>query len=73
MAANPNDPRVLERLRRMSGEERVRIAAEWYEAGHAIMAAGVHDAHPNWNAEEVRAEVRRRCRLTREDDEMPWP
>ncbi len=73
MAANPNDPRVLERLRRMSGEERVRLAAEWYEAGHDIMAAGIRDAHPDWTEEEVRREVRRRCRLTREDDGITWP
>lgn len=73
MSANPNDPHVLERIRRMSGEERVRIAAEWYEAGHAIMAAGVRDTHPDWTEEQVRAEVRRRCRFTREDDGMTWP
>ncbi|MDO8621687.1 MAG: hypothetical protein Q7R80_00455 [bacterium] len=73
MSANPNDPRVIERIRRMSGEERVRLGAEWYEATHAIMADGVRDQHPDWNEAQVRVEVRRRCVLTREREEMTWP
>ncbi len=73
MSANPNDPRILERLRRMSGEERVARGAEWYEATHAIMADGVRDQHPDWNEEQVRAGVHRRCVLTRVREEVTWP
>lgn len=73
MSAHPNDPRVLAHLRRMSGEERVRRAAAWYEALHAVMAAGVRGQHPEWDDARVRAEVRRRCQCTRESEGMVWP
>lgn len=60
MAANPNDPRVLERLRRMSGEERISLAGGLYAMAEHIAAAGVHYEHPEWDDAQVQDEVRRR-------------
>lgn len=57
----------------MSGEERVARGAEWYEAAHAIMADGVRDQYPEWDEDRIRAEVHRRCALTRVREDITWP
>lgn len=66
MSTNPNDPRVLERIRRMSGEERVRLGAGLYEMAKHIVEGGVRREHPDWGDEQVRMEVRRRFDRSRQ-------
>ncbi|MBE9508868.1 MAG: hypothetical protein IMY86_12580 [Chloroflexi bacterium] len=46
--------------RRMSGEQRIALAAEMYEDGVAIVRASILDRHPNIGADELERQVRHR-------------
>lgn len=46
--------------RRMSGEQRIQIAAEMYEDGVDIVRSSILDRQPDISPEELRREVRRR-------------
>ena len=65
MPAHPNDPRVLERIRRMSGEERVRLGFGLQAMAERIAATGVRHAHPDWNDDQIQTEVQRRIERSR--------
>jgi len=46
--------------RRMSGEQRIALAAEMFEDGVAIVRASILDHYPDINADELKQQVRRR-------------
>jgi len=46
--------------RRMSGEERIALAAEMFEDGVAIVRASILDRYPDISADELKRQVRRR-------------
>lgn len=66
MSAHPNDPRVLERLRRMSGEERVRLQRCLVALGYALAEAGIRSTHPDWDDGRVATALRERITRSRE-------
>lgn len=65
MSATPNDPRVLERIRSMSGEERVRLQRRLVALGHELARAGIQHAHPDWDDARVAAALRERIERSR--------
>ncbi len=46
--------------RRISGEQRIALAAEMYEDGVAIVRASILDRYPDLGADELEWQVRRR-------------
>jgi len=46
--------------RRMSGEQRIALAAEMFEDGVAIVRASILDRYPDISADELKRQVRRR-------------
>ncbi len=50
----------VQAYRRMSGEQRIALAAEMYEDGVAIVRASILDRHPDISADELERQVRRR-------------
>jgi len=52
--------------RRMSGEQKVLIAAQMYEDAIANMRYAILDRYPDFTEEEIKREIRRRI-LTRDE------
>jgi len=46
--------------RRMSGEQRIALAAEMFEDGIAIVRASILDRYPDISADELKRRLRRR-------------
>ena len=46
--------------RRMSGEQRIALAAEMYEDGVAIVRAAILDRYPDIGADDLKRQMRRR-------------
>ena len=46
--------------RRMSGEQRIALAAEMFEDGIAIVRASILDCYPDISAEDLKRQVRHR-------------
>jgi len=46
--------------RRMSGEQRIALAAEMYEDGVAIVRASILDRYPDIGADDLERQMRRR-------------
>jgi hypothetical protein len=49
----------IERLRRMTGEQRLRIARDLSEMTRKLMLSRLRTEHPDWTAEDLRLEMRR--------------
>ena len=49
----------IEIFRAMSGQERLKVAAQMYWSARKMKAAGVRAQHPEWPEPQVEAEVRR--------------
>jgi hypothetical protein len=49
----------IERLRRMTGEQRLRIARDLTEMTRRLMLTRLRTEHPDWGTEELRREMRR--------------
>jgi hypothetical protein len=58
--AEPNRKQYVEILRKMTGEERMRIAFELLEMAKDIMIEGMKAQNPDIKAEEIQQEVVRR-------------
>lgn len=43
----------IEFYRKLSGEERLKIAFELSEMTFKIMKDGIHDAHPDWSQDQI--------------------
>jgi len=56
----------LARLRAMTASKKVAIMHSLWRQAWSLKAAGVHAQHPDWEPEEVEAEVRR---IFRDEDE----
>ena len=56
----------IEAYRRMTGEQRLRIALELHEMSCNIARAGIRAQHPEANPEEVERLLHERLRLARE-------
>lgn len=50
----------IERLKRLSGEERIKIASDLFEAVKEIAIAGIIHQNPNISDEELKAELNKR-------------
>jgi len=59
----PNRKQYIEILRKMTGEERVRIAFELFEMAKNIMIEGIKAQNPDFTQEEIQQEVVRRMML----------
>ncbi len=46
-------------LRRMTGEQRLKVAQQLYWSARRLKTAGVRSQHPDWSEEQVKAEVNR--------------
>ena len=46
-------------LRRMTGQQRLKLAEEMFCAARRLKSAGVRHQHPDWSEEAVEDEVRR--------------
>lgn len=57
---DPNRQLYIELLRKMSGEERLRIAFELFEFAKDIMIEGIKSQNPKITPEEIQKEVVRR-------------
>lgn len=53
----------IEIYRSMTGAQRLQIGFELYEFAVEICRAGIKNQHPDWNKEEIQAELRRRLKL----------
>ena len=56
----PNRKQYVEILRKMTGEQRMRIAFELFEMAKDIMIEGMKAQNPDIKAEEIQKEVVRR-------------
>ncbi len=56
----PNRKQYIEILRKMTGEERVRIGFELFEMTKHIMIEGIIAQHPGIKPEEIQQEMVRR-------------
>lgn len=52
-------PEQVAIYRKMPGEKRLRLAEQLYWSARKLTAAGVRSRHPDWNQDQVTAEVRR--------------
>ena len=52
-------PQQIAIYRRMTPEQRLRVAGELYRSSRALSAAGLRMRHPDWNDAQVEREVRR--------------
>lgn len=52
-------PEQIRAFRRMSPEDKIRLAGQHYLMARAWKAAGIRLQHPDWNEEQIQAEVRR--------------
>jgi hypothetical protein len=66
MPANLNDPRVLDAMRKLSGEQRLRLQRSLIAMGYRLVEAGVRREHPDWDDDRVRDAVRDRVIRSRE-------
>lgn len=66
MSANPNDPKVLDAIRRIPGAKRLRLQRSLIAMGHRLAESGIRNAHPEWDDERVRLELRDRIVRSRE-------
>lgn len=71
MATNPTDPRVLERIRKLSGSERLRLQRTLVDMGHRLAEAGIRHAHPDWDDARVSAELRERVMQSQQHYSTP--
>jgi hypothetical protein len=46
-------------LRRMTGEQRLKVAGQLYWSARKLKTAGVRSQHPDWSDEQIKAEVNR--------------
>ena len=46
-------------LRRMTGQQRLKLAEEMFWAARRLISVGVRHQHPDWSEEAVEAEVQR--------------
>lgn len=53
----------IERYRQMTGQQRLQIGFELYDLAEDMVRCSVRQQHPDWDADQVAAEVRRRFRL----------
>ncbi|MFC1523118.1 hypothetical protein ACFL6Y_11975 [Elusimicrobiota bacterium] len=49
-----SDEIQIDFYRKLSGEERIKIAAEIRELSLRLMEAGIRDSHPQWSDDRVR-------------------
>jgi hypothetical protein len=49
----------IKRLRQMTGEQRLRIAHDLSAMTRRLMVSRLQTEHPDWGAEQLRAEMRR--------------
>ena len=61
-------PEQFEIYRRMTPEQRLRIAERMYWSARKLKTAGVRSQHPDWTESQVRAEVNR---LFLHPDDLP--
>jgi Rv0078B-related antitoxin len=54
-----SSPEQIEIYRRMSGEERLRVAERLYWSAWKMKIAGLRAQHPDWSEEELKRETRR--------------
>lgn len=77
---DPVDPETIElqkaiyrskvqRAREMSFEEKFFLGGRLFDAGMAVMRAGIRSDHPEYSDEQVEAEVDRRLAIARKLDE----
>lgn len=50
----------LERLKQMTGEMRVKIAADLSRATEEIAKSAIHNEHPEWTSSQIQQELLRR-------------
>ena len=55
----------LQRMRALSGGERVRMAFTLYDLAKDACRAGIRARHPDYTAEEIEAELHRRIEYDR--------
>lgn len=53
----------IELYRQMTGQQRLQISFELYDFTRLLVRQGVKHQHPEWDAQQVEAEVLRRFRL----------
>ena len=46
-------------LRRMTGQQRLKVAEQLYWSARKLKTAGVRSQHPDWSDGQVKAEVNR--------------
>lgn len=59
LADEQTSPEQFAIYRKMSGQQRLKIAEELYWSARRLKAAGVRHQHPDWPEEKVVAEVNR--------------
>ena len=57
MKPSPAEAIQIEFYRKLSGGERLRIAAELRELSLKIMEAGLRDTHPEWTDDQIHAGI----------------
>lgn len=64
---NPDDALAAQiaRYRALTGEQRLKLALDLHEFACNVTRAGIRAQHPEWEAEAVERELRRRIELSR--------
>jgi hypothetical protein len=52
------DPKVLEIIRGMTAEQKLRAASQLYWTARTLTASHLRTVHPDWSEEQVQNEVR---------------
>ncbi len=55
----------IERLRAMTGEQRLKIALDWHEFASNVSRAGIRRQYPEADEKEVERRLRQRIELSR--------
>ena len=67
----PNRRQYIQILRRMTGEERMRIGFELFEMAKNVMIEGIKAQNPLIEAEEIQKEVSRRMMRCHRRNSLP--
>ena len=59
LADEQTSPEQFAIYRRMTGQQRLKVAGQLYWSARKLKAAGVRSQHPEWTEEKVIADVNR--------------
>lgn len=60
MSPTEAEKKYREILSNLTAEQRVRIVFELYDMGKKLVRAGIRDAHPTWDEQQIETAVRER-------------